>query len=282
MASLRIDAVFVDQQLRRRGKGLSHGLVDALRTQLRACTIKPGDKLPTESEIMQTFSVSRGVVREALSRLQAAGLVQTRHGVGTFALEPNAGTGFDFKASFGDGLSAALEMLELRAGLECEAAALAATRRGQEDLHTMQSSLDDFDAEVASSADPFAADFRFHQAIAEATGNAFYRDIMASVGIAGMPRILAASSSLPQEHRAGHLGNAVREHRDIFAAIERGDHEAARAAMCIHLAHSRERAKVAFALLATEPFTRCDSKRSSQRACKACADTQFDLSRLFP
>ena len=56
--------------------------------------MKPGDKLPTESELVRGFGVSRTVVREAISRMQAAGLVDTQHGVGTFVLATKAESSF--------------------------------------------------------------------------------------------------------------------------------------------------------------------------------------------
>ena len=61
------------QATRRRGRSLAHDLVEGVAEQIRSQSLKPGDKLPTESAIMQAWGVSRTVVREALSRLQAAG-----------------------------------------------------------------------------------------------------------------------------------------------------------------------------------------------------------------
>jgi hypothetical protein len=77
--------------LRRRSRSLAHELVEGIGAQIQGQALKPGDKLPTESAIMQAYGVSRTVVREALSRLQAGGLVETRHGIGTFVLEPRPG-----------------------------------------------------------------------------------------------------------------------------------------------------------------------------------------------
>ena len=76
---------------RQRARGLAHGLVEDLGEKIRSQALRPGDKLPTESAIMQAYGVSRTVVREALSKLQAGGLVETLHGVGTFVLQPRPG-----------------------------------------------------------------------------------------------------------------------------------------------------------------------------------------------
>ena len=70
----------------RRARTLAHELVESLGDRIRDGRLAAGDKLPTEADLMAEFSVSRTVVREAISRLQAAGLVETRHGVGTFVV----------------------------------------------------------------------------------------------------------------------------------------------------------------------------------------------------
>jgi len=68
---------------RKRSPGLAHDIVTALTQQILLGQMAPGEKLPSESAIVGEYGVSRTVVREALSKLQAAGLVETRHGVGT-------------------------------------------------------------------------------------------------------------------------------------------------------------------------------------------------------
>jgi len=234
---------------RRPGKGLTHELVEALGGQLKSRAIKPGDKLPTEAVIMQTFGVSRGVVREALSRLQAAGMVQTHHGVGTFALEMAAPGRFQFgnAASSGGGIFDMLEMLELRTSIESEAAGLAALRRSDEHLQEMRSALDDFEKHLATVGETVSPDFRFHLAIAQATGNHYFGELMSHLGLEVIPRTRISSSWLNVEQREQHLQKVNQEHQDIYAAIERRDPEAARAAMRIHLVNSRERQRKAHA-----------------------------------
>src|ERR1700683_5453538 len=74
--------------LRKRSRSLAKDLVGTISERIRSCALRPGDKLPTESEIVAREGVSRTVVRVAISRLQAAGMVETRHGIGTFVLPP--------------------------------------------------------------------------------------------------------------------------------------------------------------------------------------------------
>ena len=231
----------------RRGKGLPQELVEALSARLKNGLIKPGDKLPPESEIMQTFGVSRGVVREALSRLQAAGLVQTHHGVGTFALEPPAQGRFQFQRPASGSISDMLEMLELRTSIESDAAGLAATRRSDEQLRQMFGALNDFEQHLAKVGETVSPDFRFHLAIAQATGNRYISELMGHLGLEVIPRTRVSSSWLKVEQREKHLHKVNQEHQDIYAAIERQDPDAARAAMRIHLVNSRERQRLAHA-----------------------------------
>jgi len=230
---------------RRPAKGLTHELVESLGAQLRSRRIRPGDKLPTETEIMQRFGVSRGVVREALSRLQAAGLVQTHHGVGTFALEPPVEGRFPFELTASEDIAGMLEMLELRTSVESDAAGLAALRRADEHLREMRSALDDFERHLTLVGESVAPDFRFHLAIAQATGNRYFSELMGHLGMEVIPRTRVSSSWLGVEQRAQHLHKVNQEHQDIYAAIERRDPEAARAAMRIHLVNSRERQRLA-------------------------------------
>ncbi|HSI56929.1 MAG TPA: FadR/GntR family transcriptional regulator [Ideonella sp.] len=234
----------------RYGKGLTHELVEALTGQLRSGQIRPGDKLPTESAIMQSFGVSRGVVREALSRLQAAGLVQTHHGVGTFALDAHSAEGqaegrFHLESPAHAGLADMLEVLELRASLEPASAAMAAMRRSEDHLQAMRAALADFAAHLSAVGETVAPDFRFHFAIAQATGNRYFSELMHQLGLSVIPRTRVSSARLDESQRERHLQKVHQEHLDIYAAIERRDPDGARAAMHLHLINSRERQRAA-------------------------------------
>ncbi|MDC6169985.1 FadR/GntR family transcriptional regulator, partial [Paucibacter sp. XJ19-41] len=126
---------------RRRPKTLALGLVEALGDRIREGRLNAGDKLPTEAAIMAEFEVSRTVVREAISKLQAAGLVETRHGIGTFVLGLGEGAAFRIAPDQMGTLTDVVAVLELRIGVETEAAALAAQRRSAAQLAAMQEAL---------------------------------------------------------------------------------------------------------------------------------------------
>ena len=122
----------------RRPRNLAAGLVESMTARLRDGQMKAGDKLPTEAAIMSEFGVSRTVVREALSKLQAGGLVETRHGVGTFVVGTGETTNFRIAPEQIATAREVIAVLELRIGLETEAAGLAAARRSDENLRVMR------------------------------------------------------------------------------------------------------------------------------------------------
>lgn len=228
---------------RRKPRSLSTELVEALTRQIRGGELTPGQKLPTEAAIMEAFNVSRTVVREAISRLQAAGLAETRHGIGTFVLAqiaPEPG-GFRITPDQLATLRDVIALLELRIGIETEAAALAAMRRRDEHLRTMALALQTFAAAIEHGESSVSADFLFHQEIAKATGNPHFSELLSSLGPGVIPRSRLASAMPPEADRLAYLRRVNQEHESIYHAIAAQDVEAARAAMRTHLSNSRER-----------------------------------------
>lgn len=222
-------------------------LVDTLAENIRGGQIVPGQRLPTEAALMAEHGVSRTVVREALSQLQASGLVETRHGIGTFVLDGAESAAFRIGPRQMATLQDVIAVLELRIGLESEAAGLAALRREDRNLAVMRAALDAFESAVARGDDAVAPDFRFHTEIARATRNAHFARLLGTLG----PRIIPRAR-LDQGTRADPEADAAQraylqrvnaEHESIYDAIARQDPDAARAAMRTHLANSRERRK---------------------------------------
>lgn len=227
----------------RRGRNLTQQLVASLSERIQWRELRPGDKLPTEAEIMRAYGVSRTVVREAISRLQAGGLVDTRHGIGTFVLDARANGALKLAIPELATIRDLLEILELRISLETESAALAASRRNATQLVTMRRALDEFAACVDREEDAVKPDYEFHRQVALASGNRYLADLMSELGPAQIPRTRVNTAQFQREEGRDYLRRVNREHEDIFAAIERRDPEAARAAMRTHLGNSRERLK---------------------------------------
>jgi DNA-binding FadR family transcriptional regulator len=220
--------------------------MDDLTAKIKGGMYRPGEKLPSEPEVMAEQGVSRTVVREALSRLQASGLVETRHGIGTFVLPPPAPTlpVLDFKTVAS--IKEVLAMIELRVSLETEAAGLAALRRNDEHLAAMRRALDEFEAEIKHGRKAVDADFQFHLQIALATGNQYFEDFYRHLGTATIPRTRLDTSQLSAQTPPSYLQQTNQEHERILAAIARQDAKAAREGMHQHLADSQERLRRAY------------------------------------
>lgn len=232
---------------RRKLRTLALELVEALGERIRDGRLVPGDKLPTEAQVMAEFAVSRTVVREAIP-LQAAGQVATRHGIGTFVIGLGEATGFRIGPDQFNTLRDVIAVLELRIGVETEAAALAALRRDESNLVAMRQALDAVAEAVEAGRDAVNVDFAFHLEIARATHNPHYADLMASLGSMIIPRARLATAKAQLEEQRIYLRRVNGEHESILDAIANQDTEAARAAMRTHLANSRERRRRAAAL----------------------------------
>jgi GntR family transcriptional repressor for pyruvate dehydrogenase complex len=219
-------------------RGLAYELVEELKQRILNGEIAPGDKLPAENSLVAEFGVSRTVVREAVSRLQAAGLVETFQGRGSFVLEvPERTSGLRKVRSHRE----VLELMDFRIGVESEAAALAAGRRSAHQLKGIERALDEFRLIGADPGRSVEADFAFHLKVAVASGNRFYGDLIESLGpmMIMLPRTRldpAYEMSDPD-----HLTRVVHEHENIYTAIAHSDPDAARAAARVHLSNTRAR-----------------------------------------
>ena len=227
----------------RKARPLGLDLVDKLTADMRMGRLQAGEKLPSEAEIMKQFGVSRTVVREALSKLQAAQLVETRHGIGTFVLPQNSAPTFQISPHQLGTLHEVIALLEFRISIETEASALAAQRRNAENLAAMQDAMEAFANAIEAGRDAVQADFRFHQEIAHATHNKHFKDLMHSLGTGAIPRGRLQNSLPADANRLAYLRRVHQEHESIFNAIAAQDPEAARAAMRTHLSNSRDRLK---------------------------------------
>lgn len=225
----------------RKHRNLAQGVVAHIADSIRQGNLNPGEKLPTESEIMRLHGVSRTVVREAISHMQAAGMVQTRHGIGTFVLAPAPAPSLGIDPGTVVTMRDVLAILELRISLETESAGLAASRRSEAQLQQLRAALDHFQSLPQGGDETVAADVQFHLAIALASGNRYFHDILSHLGTNIIPRARLNSAKLAQDDPAIYMERVQREHEDIFNAIARQDPESARAAMRTHLSNSRER-----------------------------------------
>ena len=218
---------------------LAQRVVAGLKERILAGDLRPGEKLPSEAELVEEYAVSRTVVREAVTRLRAEGLVETFQGRGSFVLAVPEPSSFSLEASAIRSQRDVLDMVDFRLGVETEAAALAARHHTDADSLAISEAL----AELGRAGHEGAveADFAFHRAVAAATGNRFYTDLLDALGpmMIMLPRMqLGSAYSLTDTE---HVDRVNREHEAVAAAVLAGDAETARAAMRVHLGNTRRR-----------------------------------------
>lgn len=210
-----------------------------LVARINAGEFSVGARLPTEKELTGAYGVSRSVVREAISILRADGLVQARQGAGVYSLGartvPYASRQPDMTS-----LSDAIETLELRLSIECEAAALAATRRTAQQLTVCAEAIEGMQEAINRGHAAIDWDTRFHESIAAMTQNAKFQMLFQIFGEKLIPRTRFARTSDDPSAMRDYLHRVNGEHKAILAAIECQDSDTARAAMRLHLANVKE------------------------------------------
>ncbi len=221
-------------------QSLSRRLVRELSASIASGKIPVGEKLPTEQALCGAFGVSRTVVREAISSLRADGLVVSHQGKGVFVLERARPEGFQIDRSELEVLQEVIKVLELRIGVEAEAAAIAARSRKPADVKRLRNAHKAMQAAIGAGRDGVEEDLEFHRAIAAATGNRYFVDFFNHLGAAVIPRARINRFRANPAGRSDYLRSVNREHDAILKAIDRGDAEGARAAIQRHLGSSRD------------------------------------------
>lgn len=150
---------------------ISDQVFEQLRELIFRRELKPGEKMMPERELATALNVSRTTVRDAINKLAAIGLIEQKQGQGTFVCQPdNRGAGFLAEAMKSQ--NATLEdLLEVRMGLECNTAALAARRATEKDLVFMSEKIKEMGEAVKSGRLGSQADVSFHMSITYASKN---------------------------------------------------------------------------------------------------------------
>lgn len=198
-----------------------------IRDYIDAKPLVPGDKLPTERELSSLLSVSRASVKQAIIALEVKGLVEVRHGDGTYIRKMDD-THEDLTKLIEKRLKLP-EVLEAREALETQLAELAAKRRTEADLSAMHEALDEMAREIKAGGFGEHGDALFHQAVTLAANNDVLDFLMNSI----QPAI--AETRYESLAEPGRPGKSLSAHRKILKAIEAQDPAKARKSMRDHL-----------------------------------------------
>ena len=203
--------------------------------------LKPGDRLPAERELSVQLGVSRASLREAIQKLVARGLLESRQGGGNFVTDRlDAGFGNPWEEILREHPAVHEDMLEFRDMLEGRAAECAANRATAADRDRVRQRLelleaafagDDLDAQVDT-------DLAFHQAIAEASHNVIVGHLTASLLRLMRDNLRRNLSELVQVPAAKE--QLLDQHRAVWRAIEKGDAALALEAATSHIGYVRQ------------------------------------------
>jgi GntR family transcriptional repressor for pyruvate dehydrogenase complex len=221
------------QPLEPQRQKLSDLAVERLVQLLMSSDMKPGDALPSEAELARAFGVSKPVVREAMHRLVSMGVLNIRQGkpanVRAINSDPLA---LFFRFAMRASPRGLREAVELRRMLETEIAGQAARHITDEQLAELKTVIDEMRASSDDAERWVAADLRFHQLLARASGNSLVLFLIEALKATMEETIRIMHAQRPlRDQRA-----TLRRHVAIHEAVVARDPQAARAAMDAHFA----------------------------------------------
>lgn len=193
--------------------------------------LRPGDRLPAERQLVQQLGVGRTSMREALRVLLSLGLIEVKGGRGTFVSQSDESfLNQAVMVSTLIGGRSARELYEVRLVIEPQVARLAAERASEEDLSEMRACLARQEAALDSLHDFLEADVAFHLAVARASQNRVFFQILRALRTLMMTRLATTLAARPT-----NTGPRFHEHAAVYEAIEQRDGEGASLAMAVHM-----------------------------------------------
>jgi GntR family transcriptional repressor for pyruvate dehydrogenase complex len=207
-------------------------VVDKISYSVINGELSDGELLPPESKLCETFGVSRSILREAIRVLASKGLVEVKQGHGTFVRRPRIDVTEEAVSNYLRTHSFSLfQLMEVRTPIEVEVAKLAAERREQMHLNSMEESLQVMSVD-SNNVDVFSdGDRDFHQAIIDASGNRLF---------AIMIRSIMGYLHINRQLGIRHFGIQVvfQEHERVFEAIKNQQPSVAAIKMKEHMAQT--------------------------------------------
>jgi GntR family transcriptional repressor for pyruvate dehydrogenase complex len=202
-------------------------VVARLREYVQAEGLREGDRIPPERDLADRLGVSRTSVRQAIVALEVQGLVEVRHGGGTYLLRDRLDA---------EPLEVMIarrrrlpDVLDARDALETKLAALAAVRRTDKDLEEIDAALAAMTDAVQRGELAVAEDQGFHAAVTAAAHSRLLADFMAEISLS------IAESRTESLRQPGRPAQSLNQHKLIAEAIRSGDPDAAAHAMHTHV-----------------------------------------------
>ncbi len=216
-----------------RPKRISDQVCDQLREMIYRGYLKPGERLISERELSLALGVSRPTVREAINKLVILGLIDQKQGQGNFVKQPDPKKQNPLAQAMDAENATLVELLEVRMGLECNAAAMAALRADDRDIEFLQNSLQEMKEDIASGGLGNEADVSFHMAISYATRNPVQVHIMRNLYDYLFFGISKNLQGLYEDPR--NIERIISQHTEIYEAIKSRDSGRAFSCMQRHI-----------------------------------------------
>ncbi|MHB1669616.1 FadR/GntR family transcriptional regulator [Thiomonas sp.] len=198
-----------------------------------------GTKIPAGKALAETYGVSQAVIREVTERLRVQGLIDTRQGAGCTVRSRTSASGFQVPGGLDQQGVDLASVYELRLDLESAAAALAAVRRTDDELAEMAKILRTLEDNLDHAERGVEFDTAFHTAIAMATHNPYYTDLLQYLNL--QIRHVVNTARMNTMQHPGLASQVHQEHVAVFEAIRAGDPLLARAAALTHLLRASAR-----------------------------------------
>ncbi|GAV43289.1 HTH-type transcriptional regulator LutR [Streptomyces acidiscabies] len=202
-------------------------VLDRLRQYVVDGGLAAGDRLPPERDLAQRLGVSRASVKQAIVVLEVQGLVEARHGGGTYLVRDSLDV--EPVDRMVERRRRLPDVLEAREALETKLAELAAERRTEEDLDAMRAALAHMAEEIESGAPGIEGDRLFHSAVTAAAHSALLAEFMRSIAEQ------IAESRTESLRQPGRPSRSWAQHQAIFDAIAERNARKAATAMRTHV-----------------------------------------------
>lgn len=216
-----------------------HDIIKQIQQAIEKGNILPGEQLPSERQLAKSLAVSRTSVKEAISVLDASGVVFIRPGVGIFLRDEGVE---DIKFKINTILKQSfdlVEILEFRQAIEGDAAYYAAQRSTKQNLEDIEESFLALEDAVSRKEIAAKEDYAFHMAICKAAKNVMLQKVILFISDTLIDSLQESRSQTLKT--PGRSEEVLEEHRRIHDAIHNGDAPTARQEMWEHLQHVKMR-----------------------------------------
>lgn len=198
-------------------KGLAVVVAEEVKKKIIKLNMQPGERLPSESELISSFGMSRSTIREAMNLLKAENIIEVKRGKGTFVSNQTGMTKDPLGLDFVDQNKLLEDLLEVRLLIEPEIAFLAALRASESEILALEKHINKMKLSTSHSEEYTLLDIEFHSAIAKCSHNNVLHRVVPII-------CESIRKAYPETvYSTGSFERALESHLNIFDAIKAGE-----------------------------------------------------------